>query len=200
MTLVTFIAQLRMTIWPLTASISKPMQIALPKMPASAGYAFSPDGKYLAFVSRHPSTSRDHLGVYDAVSWRCLRHFPAGGVSSGATSDDLADVADVQWSPCGRYLAIVEASIFGLRVDFRTPTGVRIGRFPRAKGTPADWGRARSAGPRSQAVSSQPKGGETAAGLGTRTLAWRPQGDYIAVGGWDGKVRLQVVRPRSFLT
>ena len=27
-------------------------------------------------------------------------------------------------------------------------------------------------------------------GLGIRTLRWHPSGDWLAVGGWDGKVRI----------
>lgn len=183
--------QLRVTVWPLTSTVVKPLQIALPKLSPSAGYAFSPDQRHLAFISRHPTTSRDHLGIYDALSWKCVRQFTVASTPTGATPDDLADVTDVSWSPCGRYLALVDASVFGLRVEFRTPTGVRLGRFPRTRTAPTEAPRSRPAGVRLQSSSQQqPASAEGNAGLGVRTLAWRPQGDYLAIGGWDGKVRI----------
>jgi hypothetical protein len=63
------------------------------------GYSFRPsDGRCLAVAERH--SGKDHIGIYDCVGWKLIRHFPLPSPSS--------DIADLAWSPCGRFIAVWE--------------------------------------------------------------------------------------------
>ncbi|KAL8278653.1 hypothetical protein RQP46_008945 [Phenoliferia psychrophenolica] len=139
-----------------------------PKLVAPLGYSFRPaDGRYLAVVERH--SGRDHIGIYDAAAWRLIRHFPLPTPSS--------DVADLAWSPCGRYLAVWE-SLTDYILHIYTPDGRLISTFT----------------PYATTLSSDDRREERSTsgwvGLGVRTVKWHPSGDWIAVGGWDGKIRV----------
>lgn len=70
------------------------------------------------------------------------------------------DVQGVSWSPCGKYIAAWDSPLSVGHIHFN---------------------------PSSPAFSLAPN--ETP-GLGLRALAWAPGGRWIAVGGWDGKVRI----------
>lgn len=122
---------------------------------------------------------------------------------------DLIDVAHISWSPCGRYLALVESALFNYRVEIWTPTGVKLGAYWPMKthfdptGSVSHLaGHGRSDFARRRQASSNENldeknevdaldeslVAEGYVGLGIRHVKWRPGGDYLAVGGWDSKV------------
>lgn len=139
-----------------------------------------------------------------------IQHFPLPSTTS--------DIADLAWSPCGRYIAVWETLTevsfkHSCRVRYPdpesqyllhiyTPDGRLLTTFsPYAslahvpnpsgpsRGTPASSDLPTLAeGDKER--SRQERSTEGWVGLGIRTVRWHPSGDWIAVGGWDGKVRL----------
>ncbi|MBW0524863.1 hypothetical protein O181_064578 [Austropuccinia psidii MF-1] len=201
---------LRVTIWNLSSPQPKPVQLHHPKHPPHVGCSFSPDQRYFALLCRQPGNFRDHVGVYDTQTWTCVSFFEL--------SPELLDAANLCWSPCGRYLGIIESAIFDYRVEIWSPSGLKLGVF-----TPFDSTKsfkplphndsnttrsARSASQNSNRVLSgsnvndslkQKDSTQVAdleqdldgyVGLGIRCCRWRPGGEYFALGGWDGKVRI----------
>ncbi|ORY23945.1 hypothetical protein BCR39DRAFT_548449 [Naematelia encephala] len=123
-------------------------------------HTFSPDGRYLAIVERHGG--KDHVGVYDAqAGYRLVRHFALQTI----------DIQSLTWSPCGRYLAAVDSAL-SYSLHIYSPLGPQLCEFsPNSATFSAD------------SISFDP-------GLGIRTVSWAPGGRWIALGGWDGKVRI----------
>lgn len=104
---------------------------------------------------------KDYIGVYDILDgYNLLRHFPLLTV----------DVQGVSWSPCGKYIAAWDLPL-SYSLHIHSAIGPHLTHL----------------NPSSPAFSLAPN--ETP-GLGLRTLAWAPGGRWIAVGGWDGKVRI----------
>ncbi|KAM0750805.1 hypothetical protein T439DRAFT_239992 [Meredithblackwellia eburnea MCA 4105] len=170
-------SHLKISIFRLSAPTSPALYIHNPKLNPPVGFSFRPkDGRYLAVVERHQG--RDHVGIYDAQVWKLVRHFPLPSTSS--------DVADLSWSPCGRYIAIWESAVDYI-LHIYTPDGRLLSTF-----TPYT--------PSSPSPSSTPTTEEDQAridrsqsswvGLGIRCVEWHPTGDWIAIGGWDGKIRV----------
>ncbi|PLW19932.1 hypothetical protein PCANC_00424 [Puccinia coronata f. sp. avenae] len=202
---------LRVTIWPLSDTQPKPVQLHHPKHGPQIGSCISPTGRYFALLCRQPGNFHDHVGIYDTVTWTCASLFQL--------STELVDPTHLQWSPCGRYLAIVESALLDYRVELWSPTGSKLGHFlpqpqksilahlnpsstdQHAHNPPQTLKRSHSdslptAPPCTRKVSSQTNqtNQETDTsghvGLGIRHIKWRPGGEYLAVGGWDCKVRL----------
>ncbi|ORY78011.1 hypothetical protein BCR35DRAFT_342395, partial [Leucosporidium creatinivorum] len=134
-------------------SKSRAPPLAAPSIPLPR-YSFRPtDGRYLAVAERH--SGKDHVGIYDCAAWKLIRHFPLPSPSS--------DVADLAWSPCGRFIAVWEV-LTDYILHIYTPDGRLLKTFtPYSSG----W-----------------------VGLGIRKVEWHPTGDWLAVGGWDGKIRI----------
>ncbi|KNE91578.1 hypothetical protein PSTG_15030 [Puccinia striiformis f. sp. tritici PST-78] len=202
---------LRVTIWPLSNSQPKPVQLHHPKHGPHIGSSFSPTGRYFAMLCRQPGNYHDHIGVYDTLTWTCASLFQL--------STELIDPTHLHWSPCGRYLAIIESALLDYRVELWSPTGTQLGFFvptlpqkldltinPSSTNhhthhPPETLGRSHSdslptALPHKQKVLAQTNHPDQETdinahvGLGIRHIKWRPGGEYLAVGGWDSKVRL----------
>ncbi|CAH7675245.1 WD40-repeat-containing domain protein [Phakopsora pachyrhizi] len=198
---------LRVTIWSLTSTQSKPVQLHSPKHGPSIGSDFSPTGRYFALLCRLPGSTHDHVGIYDTVTWACVSFFE---LSSG-----LMDSTHLSWSPCGRYLAIVESALFDYRVEIWSPTGLRLavhapyhdhpdgvsslkdeGHLPKVSNQLGDRNHINSMKKdfsKLGDLSKELKAGEVPdgyIGLGIRNIKWRCGGEYLAIGGWDGKVRI----------
>ncbi|KAI9611428.1 hypothetical protein H4Q26_008378 [Puccinia striiformis f. sp. tritici PST-130] len=112
---------LRVTIWPLSNSQPKPVQLHHPKHGPHIGSSFSPTGRYFAMLCRQPGNYHDHIGVYDTLTWTCASLFQL--------STELIDPTHLHWSPCGRYLAIIESALLDYRVELWSPTGTQLGFF-----------------------------------------------------------------------
>nr|KIR48642.1 hypothetical protein I312_01711 [Cryptococcus bacillisporus CA1280] len=126
----------------------------------------SPDGYTYSPDSRYLAVTEKHLGkdcigVYDILDgYSLLRHFPLLTI----------DVQGISWSPCGRYIAAWDSSL-SYSLHIHSAIGPHLTHF----------------NPSSPTFSLAPN---EVQGLGLRTLAWAPGGRWIAVGGWDGKVRI----------
>ena len=77
-----------------------------------------------------------------------------------------ADVQSLLWSPCGRYLVVTD-SIIQYGCHIYSPLGPLL----------------HSLTPSSSSLGQDP-------GLGIRTTVWAPGGRWLALGGWDGSVRI----------
>ncbi|KAG0148607.1 hypothetical protein CROQUDRAFT_41175 [Cronartium quercuum f. sp. fusiforme G11] len=196
---------LRITIWPLTSTQPQPVQLHHPKHGPHLGSTFSSDSHYFALICRQPGQTRDQVAIYDTLGWACVSLFELPA--------DLVDVAHIRWSPCGRYLALVESALFNYRVEIRTPTGVKVGEYlpfknlidPPAStthssdhGRPDRHGSGRTQSTLNEKWSKSEKADVTDdrsiidgyVGLGIRQVKWRPGGEYLAIGGWDGRMRI----------
>ncbi|WWD18198.1 hypothetical protein CI109_102648 [Kwoniella shandongensis] len=123
-------------------------------------HTYSPDGRYLAVAEKH--LGKEYVGVYDVLDgYRLFRHFAI------ATSD----VQGLLWSPCGKYLAAWESPL-SYSVHIYSPIGPHLTNFT------------------SSSPSFSPTSSTEDPGLGIRTVTWAPGGRWIALGGWDGKVRI----------
>ncbi|WVQ85730.1 hypothetical protein IAT38_007897 [Cryptococcus sp. DSM 104549] len=79
-----------------------------------------------------------------------------------------SDIQGLLWSPCGKYIAAWDTPLsYSLYVH--SPLGPLLTHFSSTSPT--------------FSPSEDP-------GLGVRTAAWAPGGRWIALGGWDGKVRI----------
>ncbi|WVF71024.1 hypothetical protein IAT40_005820 [Kwoniella sp. CBS 6097] len=78
------------------------------------------------------------------------------------------DVQGISWSPCGRYIAAWDSAL-SYSIHIHSPIGPRLSHFSSSSPTftPAE----------------DP-------GLGIRTVSWAPGGRFLALGGWDGRVRI----------
>ncbi|GAA5954475.1 hypothetical protein JCM21900_006819, partial [Sporobolomyces salmonicolor] len=177
------------------------LHIHSPKHSHPDGYAFRPtDGRYLAVLERH--ASRDCIGVYDTASWSLIRHI--------TLPDPTSDLANLSWSPCGRYIT-TWSSVTDYYLHIYTPDGRHLSTFsPYASlSPPVSLPSSSKPAPRarpSQSASVTPPGApeaqsdknrsreerSTAAwvGLGIRSVEWHPSGEWLAIGGWDGRTRI----------
>ncbi|KAK8865625.1 hypothetical protein IAR55_000769 [Kwoniella newhampshirensis] len=123
-------------------------------------HTYSPDARYLAVAERH--LGKDYVGVYDVLDGhRLVRHFAL----------HTSDVQGLLWSPCGKYLAAWDSPLsYSLHVY--SPIGPHLTRFT------------------SSSPTFSPTSTAEDPGLGIRTVTWAPGGRWIALGGWDGKVRI----------
>lgn len=196
---------LRITIWPLTSVQAQPLQLHHPKHGPLLGSTFSNTSRYFALLCRQPGKPRDHVAICDTLAWTCVSLFDV--------PTDLIDVTQIIWSPCDRYLALIESALFNYRVEIVTPTGVNLGAYSPSmsfvdlSGSTAQstsHGRSDGHPSRGTHITSKERNrrkekaessDETSVedgyvGLGIRHVKWRPGGEYLAIGGWDGKVRI----------
>nr|XP_019050751.1 hypothetical protein I302_01193 [Kwoniella bestiolae CBS 10118]OCF29681.1 hypothetical protein I302_01193 [Kwoniella bestiolae CBS 10118] len=121
---------------------------------------YSPDKRYLAIVEKH--LGKEYIGVYDILdSYNLLRHFQLSTI----------DVQGISWSPCGRYLAAWDSSL-SYSIYIHSPLGPILAHFDHTSPTFSPMSTAEDPG------------------LGIRTVTWAPGGRWLALGGWDGKVRI----------
>ncbi|GAA5839349.1 hypothetical protein JCM11251_003957 [Rhodosporidiobolus azoricus] len=180
------------------------LHIHNPKHSHPSGHSFHPDGTFVAILERH--TGRDVIGIYSTKGeWALVR--------SVAIPDPLSDLAGLKWSPCGRYIA-AWSHVTEYTVQFYLPTGHQLSTFspysslssgsspagPTPSSRPNKLVRKPSKPP--AAEQEQEKGlneedrrreeRSTAGyvGLGIRCVEWHPSGEFVAVGGYDGRIRL----------
>ncbi|WVO13051.1 hypothetical protein L204_100661 [Cryptococcus depauperatus] len=104
---------------------------------------------------------KEYTGIYDIHdSYSLIRHF-------GLTTTDAQGIL---WSPCGRYIAVWDTRL-SYSLYIHSPLGPQISNFT----------------PSSLTFLLRP---EEMSGLGVRAITWAPTGRWLAVGGWDGKVRI----------
>ncbi|BGP34420.1 hypothetical protein JCM10296v2_006240 [Rhodotorula toruloides] len=212
---------LHLSLFPLRSSSTpsptlQPFHILSPKhCPApsasqgSAGYSFRPDGKFLAVLERHQA--RDVIGVYSTGS--SLGRGEWALVKSIILPDPTSDLADLSWSPCGRYIA-AWSSVTDYTVHVLTPTGTLLSTYtpysslsppPSTSTSSSSRPSARSKPPPPLQPSTTPtptpasgtkdrfrldRSTNSYAGLGIRCVAWGKDGEWLSIGGWDGKVRV----------
>ncbi|GAA5914373.1 hypothetical protein JCM5296_004385 [Sporobolomyces johnsonii] len=177
------------------------LHIQSPKHSHPDGYAFRPtDGRYLAVLERH--ASRDCIGVYDTASWSLIRHI--------TLPDPTSDLASLSWSPCGRYIA-TWSSVTDYYLHIYTPDGRHLSTFspyaslsppaslpasskPASRARPSQSAPAASPGaPAAQSDKNRSREERSTAawvGLGIRSVEWHPSGEWLAIGGWDGRIRI----------
>ncbi|GAA5985199.1 hypothetical protein JCM10908_002566 [Rhodotorula pacifica] len=164
------------------------------------------------------SSSQDVISIYASRTatseWTLVRSF---GLPLPPAEAAQVDLAGVSWSPCGRYIA-AWTSVTDYRIFVLSPLGHLLGDFaPYASlspsiSTPLYTSNASKPSARPAAVARPPKPSSSAkqlppeasahdrarserstagyVGLGIRTVEWHPSGEYLAVGGWDGKIRI----------
>ncbi|KAK4049585.1 hypothetical protein OIV83_004083 [Microbotryomycetes sp. JL201] len=142
---------------------------------ASTGVSFNADGSLMAVLERH--NSRDSVGIYDCAQWSLLKHF--------LLPSPTVDASDVHWSPCGRFLAINEA-VTDYVAHIYTPDGRHLSTFEPY----ASLGRAPATAESMMEVARRDRSTQGWVGLGTRVLKWQTTGEWLALGGYDGKIRI----------
>ncbi|ODO12099.1 hypothetical protein I350_00885 [Cryptococcus amylolentus CBS 6273] len=104
---------------------------------------------------------KEYIGVYDVLDqYALIRHHPL----------HTTDVQGIEWSPCGRYIAVWDSPL-SYSLHIHSALGPLLAHFT----------------PSSPTFSSTPN---EISGLGIKLVTWAPSGRWIAVGGWDGKVRV----------
>lgn len=116
--------------------------------PSSAGLAWRADRRYLAVLDRRDC--KDNISVIHVPSWTLVKEIPL----------PTLDAADMQWSPCGRYIACWD-TVLESWLGVYHPDGRCVTMYEPTSGT-----------------------------LGIRTARWSPSAQFLAVGTFDGKVRL----------
>ncbi|GAA6058646.1 hypothetical protein JCM10212_004057 [Sporobolomyces blumeae] len=199
------------------------LHIHSPKTNHPDGYSFRPnDGRYLAVLERH--ANRDCVGIYDTLTWSLLRNI--------VISDPASDLANLSWSPCGRYIA-TWSSVTHYYLHIYAPDGRHLSTYapysslepqpsvtatkPAAPRTRKPALTGRSSTPTHPRAGKPPEPNSIRApaardgddpsvtprdrmrlerstsawvGLGIRTVEWEPSGEFLAIGGYDGKVRI----------
>ncbi|OCF75332.1 hypothetical protein I204_04187 [Kwoniella mangroviensis CBS 8886] len=123
-------------------------------------HTYSPDKRYLAIVEKH--LGKEYIGIYDMLDhYNLFRHFQLSAF----------DVQGISWSPCGRYIAVWDSSL-SYSMFVHSPLGPLLAHFDHTSPT------------------FSPTSSTEDPGLGIRTLTWAPGGRWLALGGWDGKVRI----------
>ncbi|WVQ71313.1 hypothetical protein IAR50_000841 [Cryptococcus sp. DSM 104548] len=122
-------------------------------------HSYSHDSRYIAVAEKH--LGKEYLGVYDILDqYALIRHY----------SIHTTDVQSIEWSPCGRYIAICDSPL-SYSLHIHSALGPLLAHF-----TPA-----------SPTFSSTPN---EISGLGIKLVTWAPSGRWLTIGGWDGKIRI----------
>jgi WD40 repeat protein len=98
------------------------------------------------------------------------------------------DAQAISWSPCVRFIAVSESLLsVSLLLSLTSRPGLmapQYGLFIHSPlGPLLNSFSYTSASFSSSSTSEDP-------GLGVRCMTWAPTGDWIALGGWDGKIRV----------
>ncbi|KAG5340606.1 hypothetical protein C0989_001048 [Termitomyces sp. Mn162] len=180
---------LRVTVWSLATGAATYIQF--PVYP-DKGYAFRADGRYFVLAERHKS--KETLGVYDALdSYKLTRvsellKDPSAPYDEAAQHFPLPTVSlsSLSLSPTGDHLAVWEGplEVRRLSTNAKVPIQYKLYILNLAGSIIATFSPDRDPG------------------LGIRCIAWHPNGMFLAVGGWDDKVPLNILVRciRSFLT
>jgi WD40 repeat protein len=94
-----------------------------------------------------------------------------------------ADLAGLTWSPCGRFIAVYD-SILTVSCSFSSSAYMQYALHIYSPLGPL----VHSFSPASPSFSLLSASEDP--GLGVRCATWAPNGRWIALGGWDGKVRV----------
>ncbi|GAA5975667.1 hypothetical protein JCM11641_003562 [Rhodosporidiobolus odoratus] len=191
---------LRLSLFRISSSPSPVLHILNPKHSHSSGHAFQPQGKFLAILERH--NSRDVIGIYSTRGdWGLIR--------SITLPDPASDLAGLNWSPCGRYLA-TWSHITDYIVHFYLPTGqllstfspyssLSTGSLPSPTSTKLPRSLRKPAVPVPPEPEKEPsredrrreeRSTANYVGLGVRCVVWGESGEWVAVGGYDGRTRI----------
>nr|XP_018265096.1 uncharacterized protein I303_03279 [Kwoniella dejecticola CBS 10117]OBR87254.1 hypothetical protein I303_03279 [Kwoniella dejecticola CBS 10117] len=123
-------------------------------------HTYSPDNRYMAIVEKH--LGKEYIGIYDVLdNYHLARHFQLS----------TTDVQGISWSPDGKYLAAWDSAV-SYSVYVHSPIGPLLSHFSHSSPT------------FSPTLTTEDPG------LGIRTVTWSPGGRWLAMGGWDGKVRI----------
>ncbi|GAA5941352.1 uncharacterized protein JCM15063_006072 [Sporobolomyces koalae] len=145
--------------------------------PTLTGHSFQSgdDARYLALLERH--SSRDCIAIYDTLSDYTL-------IRNIVIQDPTSDLVGLKWSPCGRYLA-AWSSITHYYLHVYSLDGRLLSTFsPYSTADSDDASRPRREPARvDRSVSSW-------VGLGIKSVEWTRDGLFLAVGGYDGKIRI----------
>ncbi|GAA5914356.1 hypothetical protein JCM6882_008170 [Rhodosporidiobolus microsporus] len=199
---------LRLSLFRIPNSSNSPaLHIHNPKHTHSSGHSFHPERTFLAVLERH--NGRDIIGIYSTKGeWALAR--------SITLPDPSSDLAGLKWSSCGRYIA-AWSHVTDYTVQFYLPTGHHLSTFlpysslsspaaatqPSAS-RPAKSVRKASGGAMAKQTEQEKQEKELNeedrkreerstggyVGLGVRCVEWHPSGEFVAVGGYDGRVRL----------
>lgn len=163
------------------------------------GHTYSPNGRYLAVAERH--SGKDHIGVYDttaqyqlirvsrsltAILWPNLTPHRASHcrrTTCRASPGPRVGNGSQPWTPISPYVIrsppiFKPDHYFQFSMYIHSPIGPLLSHF-----SPTSPGFSPTSTSTSTLSTEDP-------GLGIRTTAWAPGGRFIAVGGWDGKVRV----------
>ncbi|KAH8925730.1 WD40 repeat-like protein [Atractiella rhizophila] len=184
---------LRLSVLRLDVNPPETVIIQYPKHGSDAGWSIRSTGsQMLAVIERHKN--KDLVGIYDCSSWRLLRHFAVNTI----------DAADIAWSPCGRYLALWESALEYV-LHIYTPTGSLIATYspystlsnsevpfdPKVSTVKKALASSTRAPQSSRGPSLIPsKESGTWVGLGIRDVIWHPTGKFLALAGYDQKIRI----------
>ncbi|KAG2443903.1 hypothetical protein HXX76_002243 [Chlamydomonas incerta] len=153
---------LRVTVWDLVDK--RCTYLRGPKHGDGRGLAFSADGRWLALLER--AEMKDWVTVYDCSS----RSGGGGGGKGGGWGEaarfqlPTSDAADIAWSPAGGVLAAWESCLGDKVVTLDAGSGAVLGCYA--------------------------CGGGGKESLGIKCVAWSPGGELLAVGAYDGGLRL----------
>ncbi|GAA5860126.1 hypothetical protein JCM8547_009192 [Rhodosporidiobolus lusitaniae] len=201
---------LRLSLFRLTSSSSPALHIQSPKHSHAFGHSFHPTLPLFALFERH--NSRDVLSIYSTTGeWALVR--------SLTLPNPASDLAGLSWSPCGRYIS-AWSSVTEYIVHFFSPTLTLLSTFsPYASLSPSpslDPAPSSSSSSRPKPLLRKASSSSTPApppppaekdlseadrnraerstkdyvGLGVRTVEWHPSGEFVAVGGFDGRIRI----------
>ncbi|KAG2439894.1 hypothetical protein HYH02_010524 [Chlamydomonas schloesseri] len=164
---------LRVTVWDLVDK--RCTYLRGPKHGDGRGLAFSGDGRWLAVLER--AEMRDWVTVYDCSSRASAGnggHGKGGGGGWGEAARfqlPTADAADIAWSPAGGVLAAWESCLSDKVVTLDAGSGSLLGCYTCSSSSSGGAG-----------------GGKDC--LGIKCVSWSATGELLAVGGYDGRLRL----------
>ncbi|GAA5835310.1 hypothetical protein JCM5353_006730 [Sporobolomyces roseus] len=177
--------RLRISIFSLSQQPELTRYIQSPKCTIKeGGYSFSREG-YFALLERHGN--RDCIAIYDTKDWNLLRNV--------VIQDPTSDLVGIKWSPDGKYF-VTWSSITNYYLHVFTLDGRKISTYsPYPSLTPSTSTPSISSPTETSSLSSKEqsrlkKSMSTYVGLGIRTIEWSLNGEFLAIGGYDGKVRV----------
>ncbi|KAI9838082.1 MAG: hypothetical protein M1819_006237 [Sarea resinae] len=141
----------KVTAWLLDTGRS--VEIRDPKFTTGKGYSYRPGSGHFALLTR--PAAHDIITLHAPGDYKLLNSFPLATI----------DAQKVKWSPCGRWLAVLESAGCGFRVVVYTANGHLYRTY---------------AGENENGVE----------GLGAKSFEWSPRGDLLAVGNYSNRVTL----------